>query len=61
MPEACPETEALRQASNPPPLKVMARCLGNELDALETPVTEDYNLASSKFTGTIDKVTINLK
>ena len=28
---------------------------------LETPVTEDYNLASSKFTGTIDKVTINLK
>ena len=28
---------------------------------LETPVTEDYNLASSKLTGTIDKVTINLK
>jgi len=28
---------------------------------LETPVTEDYTLASSKFTGTIDKVTINLK
>ena len=28
---------------------------------LETPVSEDYNLASSTFTGTIDTVTINLK
>jgi arylsulfatase len=27
----------------------------------ETPVTDDYTRASSKFTGTIDKVTINLK
>ena len=27
----------------------------------ETPVSEDYDRASSKFTGTIDKVTINLK
>jgi len=27
----------------------------------ETPVSEDYTRASSKFTGTIDKVTINLK
>ncbi len=27
----------------------------------ETPVSEDYNRAGSKFTGTIDKVTITLK
>jgi arylsulfatase len=27
----------------------------------ETPVSEDYTRASSEFTGTIDKVTINLK
>jgi arylsulfatase len=27
----------------------------------ETPVSDDYNRESSKFTGTIDKVTINLK
>ena len=27
----------------------------------ETPVTEDYTRASSKFTGTIEKVTINVK
>ena len=27
----------------------------------ETPVSEDYDRASSKFTGTIDKVTITLK
>ena len=27
----------------------------------ETPVSEDYTRASSKFTGTIDKVTIGLK
>ena len=27
----------------------------------ETPVSEDYNRTSSKFTGKIDKVTINLK
>ena len=27
----------------------------------ETPVSEDYTRASSKFTGTIDKVTISLK
>ena len=27
----------------------------------ETPVTDDYTRASSKFTGTIDKVTVNLK
>ena len=28
---------------------------------LETPVSETYDLASSRFTGTIDKVTVNLK
>ena len=28
---------------------------------LETPVSEEYNRASSKFTGKIDKVTISLK
>ena len=28
---------------------------------LETPVTDDYNRESSKFTGKIDKVTVNLK
>jgi arylsulfatase len=28
---------------------------------LETPVSEDYNIASSRFNGTIDKVTVTLK
>jgi len=28
---------------------------------IETPVSEDYNRTSSKFTGKIDKVTITLK
>lgn len=33
---------------------------GVGIDA-ETPVTDDYTCASSKFTGMIDKVTISLK
>jgi len=53
IPEACPETEALRRAPHPPPLKVMARCLANELDALAAPLVlalDDYHRlpASSK-------------